>query len=268
MHVNPPDQAPRTASDQATRILTNLGLPTDDMNVRKRVETFIICNGYAGVQRAAQLTQRQMQRNPQLVADPWPYTVRVYNANAARLSYLYVLTHWAESGLRSQLHHYQLRALGETWHRFPTNYLNGRQIHDFIQQTRWLITWDKPPGMPEQVARPATPTEFLEQISLAWLAKMVLFAHRKNARLILVHPIDGNIDYQRAESILKASEDARNAVAHHKYITNEAYAKGEAALLKLLHLLQFDVAKALRGVEIERRLLVQQAITKLERLPS
>ena len=53
MHVNPPDQAPRTASDQVTRILTTLGLPTDDTNVRKRVEAFIICNGYAGVQRAA-----------------------------------------------------------------------------------------------------------------------------------------------------------------------------------------------------------------------
>ncbi len=91
--------------------------------------------------------------------------------------------------------------------------------------------------------------------------------HARGARRILVG-VDGQaLNYQRAKSLLEAVVTVRNAVAHNRYLTNEVYTKGEQNLLALLTILHFDVAKALRNLEVERTPLIRRAIQRLDDMP-
>jgi len=258
----------RTLHECVMTLLTLLELPVNDDGLRQRVKTFILCNGFDGVYRAARFTAIRGNHEPNIIAEPWSYTVRVYNGNLARLNYLYTLSHWAESGLRSQLDLHYTVTLGETWPRDPRRYLDGREVNSFLQATRNLLPWEQVPGVPMmQVSDAITSTEFLERISLSWLKQMVLKIHGGDARRILVGQDGRTINYQRAKSLLEAAVTIRNAVAHNRYLTNEVYTKGEQNLLDLLAILHFDVAKALRNLEIERTPLIRQAIQRLDDIP-
>jgi hypothetical protein len=266
MGVNQPEP-PRSLPDRTSAILSALRIPANDSALRQRIETFIVCNGFYGVYRVAIEVARHMAQHPGTIYDPWAYTVRAYNGNLARLSYLYTLTHWAENGLRSQLDAYQMMALGAMWHRDPRRYLDGRQVNSFQIEYAAQFTWREQANRPEKlIDDPATPSELLERISLAWLNQMVLKVHRGNPRAILASR--GNVvDYLRAEALLRQAATIRNAVAHNRLIGNDVFHKGEADLLALLAVLQFDVAEALRNSERERTALLQAALKKLAPTP-
>jgi len=245
----PPESDPRLGAGEILRIL---GLPSDDAEVRRRVGTFIVCNGYAGVHEAARYTARRKASHK--ITEPWGYTVRVYNGNIARLSTLYVLTHLAESGLRSQADVAYRATNGSTWHRFPDTYLTGREVNAFQQETKNLLTWEQRPGQRGmQVVRPDEPAAFLELVAMGWLKQIVLNAHGRNARSILVHPKDGITQGAQARHLLQAVVDTRNNVAHNRLVRNEEYSAAIRDLLPLLHTLQFDTAKTLDNIEGERR---------------
>ncbi len=148
---------------RTTRVLATIGLPSDDAGLRRRVKTFILCNGYDRVFLAARYTAAQAAKEH--IANPWAYTVQVYNGNLARLSCLYILTHWAESGLRSQVDLHFTRAVGATWYRFPRDYLPSRQAPIFASDPaqrglRWEQDRYSPLG--KHLANVRSPGEFLE----------------------------------------------------------------------------------------------------------
>jgi len=126
MGINTPISPPTSIVDRVTAVLTQLSLPVADQQLRARVQTFIHCNGFYGVQQAITYTAAQVRQQGSAINDPWAYAVRVYNDNLSRLSYLYTLSHWVESGLRSQVDHYYSATLGTTWHADPSKYLGGR----------------------------------------------------------------------------------------------------------------------------------------------
>jgi hypothetical protein len=264
MTVNPTN-GPRTLNDRVMRILEILDLPVRDVGIQERVKTFVVCNGFEGVYHAAALTASKAAEQPGVINDPWAYTVQVYNRNLARLSYLYTLSHWAESGLRSQVDQYYTDTLGASWHRDPRTYLEGRQINSFVQETKTLISWEEISGaIAMRVAAPMDPASFLERVSLAWLTQMALNAHRKGAHRILV-PRDGrSVDYLRIKALLENAVTARNSVAHNRLIRRTSiYNDYEKTLLDLLVILRFDVARALRRLEMGRASLVSAAIDRL-----
>jgi hypothetical protein len=91
----------------------------------------------------------------------------------------------------------------------------------------------------------------------------VLFAHKKNNKLILVRADSSTSDPRSVHTLLDAAVDIRNDVAHNRSISNEVFAKAEAQLLQLLDILRFDVEKALLETERQRDALIQSAIERL-----
>jgi hypothetical protein len=142
MDVNNSDQInepPRNLIVQARLISTLLGVAENDLRFQARIETFILCNGFHGVYVAAQATARLLKS--EAISDPWSYTIRAYNQNLARASYLYTLTHWVENGLRSQLDLHNTKYFGATWHRQPVRYMESRDIVRFRIDHQQEMTW-------------------------------------------------------------------------------------------------------------------------------
>ncbi len=261
MNVNPPSitpQDPRTLDGRSVQVLTVLGLPTDDAVWRDRIKTFIVCNGYHSVLSAALATARRMRTGR--VSAPWGYTVGVYNNNLAQLSYLYYLTHWAETGLRSQLDLHYVIANGEAWHRFPDNYLPiGRVDNFFAAHNETGIHWEhlQGPGRRREIVAPTSPADFLERVTMGWLIQMVIYLHlRTRSRGILVARSGDTITTTEATSLVETARDARNAVAHNRSITLDQYTRYRDRLLRLLKIMRYDVDKAVAGVESLRAALL------------
>lgn len=259
------DRPPQDLSGQAVAILARLQLPLDDAVLRRRIETFILCNGFHGVYVATQSTAKLITRNhAEAVKDPWPYTIRLFNQNLARSSYLYTLTHWVENGLRSQLDLHHTKYLGATWHTRPNSYMEPRHVIRFQTDHQQELSWrDQAVGPEKLIEEPSTPVEFLQRISFRWLAHFVSFAHKKNNRLILVRA-DGTLsDPRLVATLLDAAVDIRNDVAHNRPVRNEVFTKAEQQLLQLLDLLRFDVAKALEESEIQRMALIHDVLRRM-----
>ncbi len=235
-------------------ILATLGLPLDDASLRQRVTTFVICNGFEGVYRATRVTRKTLDQGRGTdIDDPWAYTVRVYNRDLAKLSYLYSLRHWVEMGLRSQADQHHIMTLGARWHRDPRNYLDGRQPHSFQQEYVKPFTWIPIANETAMlIDEPEMPSMFMDRISLNWLTQIVLNVHKKDARRILVDAQGKKVDFLKAQALLSDAVEIRNAVAHNRFVSNEVFMKGEKDLLDLLRILQFDVEKAVKRTEDER----------------
>ncbi len=259
---------PVTFDDRAASVLAVLNLPKSDPPLLRRVRTFIECNGYEAILRAARYTAARAAKEP--VHDPWAYTINVYNNNLARLEHLYVLTHWAENGLRSQVDLRMSAALGETWYRFPERYLPANQVDYFFgdashRDLRWEADTHAARG--RRVADLANPAEFLEQITLGWLTRIVVHNYHSYLRGILITLAGAPVTRDEAAALLDAAKTARNAVAHNRYLTNEQYRMAVAKLPRLLELLRFDVSKALQRIEGSRRVVVRRTLTELGALP-
>jgi hypothetical protein len=236
MSVNLPAIPPRDLYGQATAVLTMLHLPTDIPALRQRVETFILCNGFHGVYAAARSTARLFTSDhPEVIHDPWPYTIRIFNRNLARSSYLYSLRHWVESGLRSQLDLHYTKQLGTTWHRRPSAYIERRQVPRFQMDYDQQLGWQDQSNTPEKlIVDPVEPVLFLQRLSLRWLTNVVLHVHKQNNRTILVRADQRTTDPRRVAALLDAAVGIRNAVAHNHPISNEVFTKTEQQLLELL----------------------------------
>jgi len=124
--------------------------------------------------------------------------------------------------------------LGATWLRDPRQYLDGHSVNGFVQETRTLLPWEPIPAAVMRVADTLTPLAFLEHVSFAWLAQMVLTVHRRDARRILVSGDGRPVDYLRVQALLKDAVGLRNAFAHNRFLSNDVYTKGEADLHALL----------------------------------
>lgn len=248
-------------------VLSTLGLsavPPGDPDMRRRVSTFITCNGYEGVLRAAQYAAARAVKEH--IEDPWAYTVRAYNNNLARLSFLYVLVHWTESGLRSQVDIRFTRPFGAQWYRFPERYLPVGLVQYFWGDAAHKeLRWESAPTAVggKRVADCGSGAEFLEQISLGWLAHIIVHGYDGHLGRFLVSPSGGQIIRSEAQSLLEAAKKARNAVAHNRYLTNDEYREASAKLLHLLKVLEFDVAKALQRIETARAAVVTRVLREL-----
>ncbi len=261
MNINPPSRPPReprTLDERATEVLSVLGLPTDTPDLRDRVKTFIVCNGYYGVLAAARKTADHARGGR--VATPWAYTVGVYNNNLAQLSHLYYLTYWAETGLRSQLDLYYVVANGEAWHRFPDTYLpSGRVDNFFAAHDNIGIRWQyvRGPGRRREIVAPATLAAFLEKVTMGWLIQMVIHLHQQTrSRGILVTRAGERIATSEVIRLVEAAKDARNDVAHNHLLTLNQYTRYRDDLLRLLEIMRYDVDKAVAGVERVRAALL------------
>jgi hypothetical protein len=219
--------------------------------------------------RAAQYTAKRAAKEP--ISDPWAYTVAVFNNNLARLGLLYDLTHWAESGIRSQVDLGLSVAFGDTWYRYPERYLPTHQLTYFIgdaahRDLRWESDTRAAAG--KRVADYPSPADFLEQITFGWLIQIVLHGYYAHLRGILVTRDGKPVTRDEAISLLEAARVARNAVAHNRYMTNEQYRWSITRLLRLLELLRFDVAKAIQRLARSRNAVVMQALKDLGIEPS
>jgi len=251
MSINPPARAPReprTLDERATQVLDVLGLPTDAPDLRDRVKTFIVCNGYHGVLAAAANTARHAQGGT--VANPWAYTVGVYNNNLAQLSHLYYLTHWAETGLRSQLDLHYVVANGEAWHRFPDTYLPPRRVDNFFAAHGAMgIRWQyvRGAGRRQEIVTPATPAEFLEKVTMGWLIQMVIHVHQHTrSRGILVTRTGKRIATSEVIRLVEAARDARNDVAHNHLLTLDQYTRYRDTLRRLLEIMRYHASSQLQ----------------------
>ncbi len=269
MNVNPGSRPPVTLDERAAAILATLHVPHADPEDRRRLRTFIQCNGYRSVLDAARYTASQAKK--ETIDNPWAYTIQVYNGNLARLSYLYGLIHWAEAGLRSQLDAHYVPLFGATWHVSPEKYLSINSVNQFLEAHKPFghITAREVRGgagaiVRKEIVTPATPSEFLEHVTTGWLVSMVRYLHdRSRSRAILVQPNGDQTSPQEAGLFYQQLKDARNAVAHNNYMSNEEFTKYQATLLTLLGVLHFDVAKALGRVEEIRATLVSETIKRL-----
>lgn len=263
MNSNPQAGSPANVTGRARVVLTTLGLPTGNPAPRHQVETFITCNGYQGVLRAATYTARRATQEQ--IRDPWAYTIDVYNGNLARLSYLYLLVHWIESGLRSQLDLYYAGAGGATWHRVPERYLPRDSVTQFLVEHAHLgikAEYPRQSSATREVVEPEEAADFLERVMFGPLVTMVIYAHRRQPARILVPP-EGRLLPSAAESRLRGVKDIRNIVAHNQYVDNRGFEKYEGQLLDVLSVLRFDVAKALSRSEERRTRLVQRKLMEL-----
>jgi hypothetical protein len=267
-----PLPSPPTLDARALQVLVTLGHPstvaTDDPDLFRRVRTFIVCNGYEGVLRAAHYTASRSAKREigEDIGEPWPYTVRVFNNNLARMSHLYVLTHWAESGLRSQVDLRLTRPFGAAWYRFPERYLSAGRVQYFWgdaahRELRWET--DRAAAAGKRVADYGSGAAFLDQISMGWLVNIVVYSYEGHLGRFLVAASGDLVILTEAASLLDAAKKARNAVAHNRYLKNDEYREASAKLLRLLNALQFDVAKALLRVEAARRGVLGRALRDL-----
>ncbi len=272
MNVNPPLRLPRTVPEKVTVILTTLGLTVGDADLRRRIGTFITCNGYEAVLEAARETVKVARRQAKTIADPWPYTIRVYNTNIAHLEHLYILTHLAETGLRSQVNqHYIMGVGGDEWHRDPRRYVEPRLIADFVGKTKEL-GWGVDRAGNRIVERPDTPDKFLALISMSQLNQIALRAHAKTPLAILKDPTPkpgarAEIDHSRIERLLMSARDARNDVAHNRFVKASVFDERKTDLLDLLRILHFDVGKTLRGIVAQSSPIMAGVIAGLEGAP-
>jgi hypothetical protein len=238
--------------------------PDADPLLRGRVRTFIECNGYEGVLRAAQMTGRKARR--EAIADPWAYTVQVFNATLARLSYLYTLVHLAENALRSQVDLAFTRAHGANWYQFPAYYVPAGRENDFVgDATHQHLRWDTytHPGLPRQIVALESSAAFLEGISMGWLVRMVLSGYGGPLRGVLLNPDGTVMRLNLAERLLEIARKVRLAVAHNHSITNEEFREAADALVRLLEALRFDVPRALQRIERVRLGLVGTAMRRM-----
>ncbi len=83
-------QTPRSLDHAALAIMTPLGIDHSDHTMLQKVKTFVRCNGYTPVARAAGTTHSAQQRGA--ISDPWAYTVSTFNTNLVLLEQLYQLT--------------------------------------------------------------------------------------------------------------------------------------------------------------------------------
>jgi len=254
---------------RARTILTTLGLSPADVDLQRRIKTFVLCNGYDGVQRAALYTASQAAK--ETINDPWAYAVQVYNGNLARLCHLYILAHWAECGIRSQVDLHLTNSLGTTWYRFPERYLPQRSVGHFFQDASLRGIGRVPDRQSTTGLRVAdfpSAGEFLEQITIGWLTQIALSVHQRNAKAIFVRA-DGRVTLQtEITTLLEAAKQTRNDVSHHHYLTNEALKDKSSKLLRLLEILRFDTVRAIQRVEAVRRPLVVEVIRELQASPS
>jgi hypothetical protein len=221
----------------------------------------LACNPYSSVLRAARQTVKRSTRDG--IEDLWAYTVSLYSGNLARLSHLYSLTHLAECGLRTQVDLRLTAAYGEKWHVSPDSYLPSHQIPRFVgDQTLKDITWSIDPTAMGgyRVQSPGSASDFLERITLGWLNQFILAGYVGPLREVLVTPEGRPLPYSQVEDLLDVARDARNDVAHNRYVPNERYAKAETKLVTLLSALRFDVANTLRRVDEARAALREAAL--------
>ncbi len=203
----------------------------------------------------------------------WRYTVDVYNGNLARLSYLYLLVHWIESGLRSQLDLYYTFPNGPTrqaesqWHRSPGLYLPRDSVTNFLSAHGHLgIVVEYPKPSSPEIVEPEQSADFLERVTFGWLITMVTYAHRRKPTAIIVDP-EKHLMPSEAKSKLEEIRKIRNTVAHNQYINNEQFESYQKQLLYFLKVLRFDVVKALERSEEERTKLVQENLLALQSNP-
>lgn len=271
MNVNTPSRVNlRTVEDRVRAVFTTLKLAPGDMALRRQVGTFITCNGYQSVLRAAQLTAKQAERED--IADPWAYTIAVYNGNLARLSHLYTLTHWVENGLRSQFDLHYGATLGATWHRFPDQYLprdspaNFLSLHASMGVESRDVPWSDRGRPRKEITRPADAALFLETVTFGWLLTMVRYLHsRTQGRGILMTAAGRFTSPQQARALLDTAKMARNVVAHNHYLDTGRYESHRAELSTLLEILHFDVIRALTRTEAIRADIVTAHIRSARR---
>lgn len=250
---------------RAATVLAALGIATNAApELHRHVKTFIACNGYDSVLRATRYTASQMTK--EFVHDPWAYTIHVFNGHLARLSYLYTLTHWIESALRSQIDLRLTVALGDVWYRFPARYLPVRAAETFfgdaaLRAIRWERDHNAVTG--KRVAEYASAGEFIEELTVGWLIQIVVHGYHGNLRGMLATPMGNLATLPEARALLERARDARNVVAHNRYLTNEEFADAQSKLPRLLTLLQFDVRKALERSEAARSPLIAATLQQL-----
>jgi hypothetical protein len=260
-----------TASDdpleqRAATVLALLGIadPGADPLLRGRVMTFIECNGFEGVLRAARVTARRVSREP--IADSWAYAVQVFNGTLARLSFLYSLVHLVENALRSQVDLAYVRAWGPDWYLVPSRYVPPGRKSEFVGDAAHRhLRWDPraDPRQPRCILPLASSAASLEGISFGWLVQIVLHGHTGHLQRVLVNPDETVVRRSQAERLLNIARRARNAVAHNRAIPDEEFREAVDALVRLLEALRFDVPKALNRIERTRLSLVGARLRRL-----
>jgi hypothetical protein len=100
---------------------------------------------------------------------------------------------------------------------------------------------------------------------MGWLNTIVLHAHQQNPHALLVRSTGRPILNTEAVTLVGAAKEARNAVAHHRYMSNERFVNDQSKLLRLLEVLQFDVANAIDRIEALRSSLVLDILKDLRR---
>jgi len=250
-----------TLDDRAAEILTLLNVPDGERgtDLVRRVKTFIQCNGYDGVRRAAAGVGKQIAQDTQF-RDSWAFTINAYNANLAHLSILYTLTHLVETSLRSNVDMLLTQAFRHgDWYRTPHLYLRREDIAYFVSDAMQPeIQWETVPGgkQPTQIRALNGSASFMEQLTFGWLMKIVLYGYQPPNRFLagtLLTPEGKAVSASQAEKLLSSAKNARNAVAHNHYIPLNAYQSAHQNLVTLLQLLRFDLVKAIPRIEGMRK---------------
>jgi hypothetical protein len=258
-----------TLDECAGAIMALIGLDATNAVERKKIATFIRCNGYLPVWRAAERTRDYVTRGGTL-RNPWQYTVAVFNTNLAFLSLLYPLTHWVESGLRSQLDLYQAGMYGSTWYQLPTRYLRGNQLDYFVNDaTMPAVVWDQTTrgAGGRTIAAFSTSADFLEAVNFGWLLQMIVFCHGREPAKLLVPPDGVPLASSALDLLLAAAKEARNDVAHHHFLDDARFSRLHNALNKLLVILHFDVERALKNVEGRRQQIQHRQLSQVAPRP-
>jgi hypothetical protein len=252
-------QTPHSLEDGTLSVMRHIGLPADDQDHRRKIATFIRCNGYMPVWRAANFTRDRQEHHT--VRDPWKYTISVFNTNLVLLERLYPLTHWVEMGLRSQLDLAYCTKRGANWYRFPERYLPHTSVTNFVKDASMPdIFWeDTTIGIAHQMIREMESSgAFLEAVTFGWLVAMVQYCHEQDKHSILVRPGGRLLLTSEVERLLKPAKEARNDVAHNRFIDINKFRYYDKYLLELLDILHFDVDRAKTRLQAQREWIGRQ----------
>jgi len=245
----------RVENERARAVMAHLDIPLNDARMLRQVRKFIACNGYIDVLNAAEITKEEAQRIT--INSKWGHTIGVYNKNFARLSYLYTLTHWVESGLRSQVDIYYTRHFGIMWHLHPDKYIYPNSVALFRDMSKSGIIAQQDKNGRIEITEPTTAHKFLSRLTLGILSSMVLYLHiGTRGAGVLVDSRGNKTSRQDVRSALKDAKNARNAVAHNRTMHPKEFDEYNNKLLKLLHLMGFDVAQAIDRAEEARNVII------------
>lgn len=243
-------------SDRASEIARVLGF-SDDPAILRRIERFCETNGYAGLLRAARYTAARPN-----IRDPWNFTIKAYNYNLARLSLLYSLCHWAETGLRSRVELAMSEARGDGWFLDVSAYLPGDRVPEFVrdrsQGTVWRMDGE------EWVPNYTTGTEFLDSVNLGWLRQIVIHNYSDVLLGSFRRPTGEAAPVDELSRLVAEVNECRKKVAHNAYVDDAPFLGMLKSAKRLVTLLGFDLSVLLPRSEAARTAVVTKFASSLD----